>query len=169
MKELKRKTFLTICGILTGILLVSLVLINIQGYNRERESIVHNLRMLDDGGVLGHGPFELQRGRQTPERLSSTLVNLLLFAVMLLLPLSGILLSKHLFVFLPASGLSFAARTTHLLCSYWGFALMGLHLGQHVEQMLGGRKKHRAVMAIGAKVESIRVNSLSTPEEKRRR
>ena len=67
MKELKRKTFLTICGILTGILLVSLVLINIQGYNRERESIVRNLRMLDDGGVLGHGPFELQRGRQTPE------------------------------------------------------------------------------------------------------
>ncbi len=65
MKELKQKTFLTVCGILTAILMVSLALINLQNYNREWESIRRNLRMLDDGGFFGHGPFELQKGRQT--------------------------------------------------------------------------------------------------------
>ena len=67
MKELKQKTFLTIFFILTAILLVSLMMINIQGYNRERESILHNLRMLDDGNALGHGPFELERDKQAFE------------------------------------------------------------------------------------------------------
>ncbi|MCR5250564.1 MAG: HAMP domain-containing histidine kinase [Lachnospiraceae bacterium] len=69
MKELKKKTFLTICGILTVILIISLALINIQNYNRERENIVRILRVFDDpenpAGRLG--PFELQRGKQAPD------------------------------------------------------------------------------------------------------
>ncbi len=56
MKELKRKTFLTILGILTGILIVSLAMINLQNYNREREGILRNLRMLDERNMPGRGP-----------------------------------------------------------------------------------------------------------------
>lgn len=75
------------------------------------------------------------KGKQSPERIFKTAVNLLLFAVMILLPLSGIMMSKHLYTFLPTAGLSSAARTVHLLSSYWGFVLMSLHLGQHIDRM----------------------------------
>jgi len=87
----------------------------------------------------------LFRGRQTPERLFSTAVTLLLCAVMILLPLSGIAMSRHLFTFLPAGGLAAPARTVHLLASHWGLALMGVHLGQHADSMLAGAKRRRGV------------------------
>ena len=77
----------------------------------------------------------LFRGRYSPYRAFMTGVNLLLFVVMICLPLSGIMMSKHLFKFLPTDGLSATARTVHLLASYWGFALMNLHLGLHMDAM----------------------------------
>ena len=86
--------------------------------------------------ILNHAWFKgLFRGRYSPYRVFSTAVSLLLCAVMVCLPLSGIMMSKHLFRFLPTKGLSAAARTVHLLCSYWGFVLMSLHLGLHLKQM----------------------------------
>ena len=81
----------------------------------------------------------LFRGRYSPYRAFVTAVDLLLCVVMICLPLIGIMMSKHLFKFLPTQGLSATARTAHLLLSYWGFALMSLHLGLHVDSML--RKK----------------------------
>ena len=48
MKELRKKTFLTIFAILSLILLTGLVIVNAQNYNRERESIKKNLNVLDD-------------------------------------------------------------------------------------------------------------------------
>ena len=36
------------------------------------------------------------KGKQTPVRMLGTVVNLLLFAIMICLPISGIVLSKHL-------------------------------------------------------------------------
>ncbi|MBQ3789443.1 MAG: HAMP domain-containing histidine kinase [Lachnospiraceae bacterium] len=62
MKELRQKTFWTILGILTAILIVSLALINLQNYQRERESILRNLRMFDDTGRPDRnpGPFEIR-------------------------------------------------------------------------------------------------------------
>ena len=80
------------------------------------------------------------RGRQSPARVFRTAVDLLLFAVMLLLPLSGIMLSKHLYTWLPTDGLAATARTVHLLASYWGFALMSLHLGLHLGRFLPRRR-----------------------------
>ncbi len=83
----------------------------------------------------------LFRGRYSPYRVFSTAVNLLLCVVMICLPLSGIMMSKHLFMSLPTAGLSATARTVHLLLSYWGFALMSLHLGLHVDAMLKKKPK----------------------------
>ena len=51
---------------------------------------------------------------------------------MICLPVSGILMSKHLFRFLPSFGISSISRTVHLLLSYWGFLLMSMHLGLHM-------------------------------------
>lgn len=50
MKKLGRKVFLTIFGILTFFLIVSLVLINVMSYRRELESVRKNLNIIDDRG-----------------------------------------------------------------------------------------------------------------------
>lgn len=84
------------------------------------------------------------KGKQSPARVLNTVVNLLLFAVMIFLPLSGIVMSKHLYTFLPTDGPSAVARTVHLLLSYWGFALMSFHLGLHADMWLGRLKKKKA-------------------------
>lgn len=67
-----------------------------------------------------------------------------MFAVMILLPVSGIVMSKHLYTFLPKDGLSAIARTAHLLLSYWGFALLSMHLGLHTDIWLNRLKKKKA-------------------------
>ena len=84
------------------------------------------------------------KGKQTPARIVNTALNIILFAVMILLPVSGIVMSKHLYTFLPTDGLSAVARTAHLLLSYWGFALMSLHLGMHADIWLNRLKKKKA-------------------------
>ena len=71
------------------------------------------------------------RGRYTPYRVFQLTVNILLLAAMLLLMVSGIMLSNHVFDFLGIGfGASFA-RLAHLAASHWGFVLMALHLGMH--------------------------------------
>ena len=88
------------------------------------------------------------KGRQTAVRIVNTVLNIILFAVMILLPVSGIVMSKHLYTFLPTSGLSAIARTTHLLLSYWGFVLMSLHLGFHADVWLSRLKRKKAAFII---------------------
>lgn len=83
-------------------------------------------------------------GKQSPQRALNAVINILLFAVMILLPVSGIVISKYLYTFLPTEGLSAIARTVHLLLSYWGFALMSLHLGLHADIWLAGLKSKKA-------------------------
>ena len=47
------------------------------------------------------------------------------------LMVSGIILSKEVFAFLPISGGTSFARTLHMVCAYWGFCLMSIHIGIH--------------------------------------
>ena len=84
------------------------------------------------------------KGKQTPARIVNTALNIILFVVMIALPVSGIVMSKHLYTFLPTEGLSAVARTAHMLLSYWGFALMSLHLGFHADIWLNPLKKKKA-------------------------
>lgn len=73
----------------------------------------------------------IAKGRYSPFRILQTIINVLLTLVMLGLMTSGIMLSKHAFVFLDIQqGMAFA-RTLHMLCAYWGFAIMSMHLGTH--------------------------------------
>ena len=72
----------------------------------------------------------LFKGRYTPLRIYITGINFLLLIVMFLQPISGFLLSKHIFHFSGFGGISFA-RTVHLLLAYWGFILMSIHVGNH--------------------------------------
>lgn len=83
----------------------------------------------------------LFKGKYTPYRVIQTAVNLLVLLSMLGQIVSGILLSQHIFTFLPVSGHASFARKLHLLGAYWGFLLMSLHLGLHWNMVMGMTRK----------------------------
>ena len=60
---------------------------------------------------------------------------------MLGLIVSGILLSNHVFAFLPIRGGMAFARSLHMAASFWGFLLMALHLGLHWSTILAAARK----------------------------
>ncbi len=74
----------------------------------------------------------LFKGKYSASRIFWTVVNALLFIFMILQPVSGILMSKHLYTFLPALPVSAEARGIHMLLAYWGFVLMCIHAGTHM-------------------------------------
>lgn len=78
----------------------------------------------------------LGRGRYSPRRVFQTAVDLLLLVFMVAQPVTGILMSKHLYAFLPTAKLSAAARAIHLPLANWGFVLMCVHAGTHLEKLL---------------------------------
>ena len=84
----------------------------------------------------------LIRGRYTPRRVFQTAVDLLLLVFMIAQPVTGILMSKHLYSFLPTANLSATVRAIHLPLANWGFVLMCMHAGTHLEKPL--RKLSRA-------------------------
>ena len=73
----------------------------------------------------------LCKGRYSAVRLLGTVTDLLLLADMIALPVSGIMMSRHVFTFLNAGSGMALARTVHLLASYWGLVLMSFHAGLH--------------------------------------
>lgn len=73
----------------------------------------------------------LGRGRCTAYRTVQTVLAALCLLAMLGLMVSGIILSRHVFSLLHIRGWSAAARQVHMVCSFWGFVLMSLHLGLH--------------------------------------
>lgn len=83
----------------------------------------------------------LLKGKYTPFRIWQTLLVLLVLVSMIGSMTSGIILSEYAFDFLSIRGGRSWARTVHLLCSYWGFVVMSLHLGLHWSMMAGMAKK----------------------------
>ena len=73
----------------------------------------------------------LCKGKYNGQRVLQTAVDVLLLGDMLALMFSGIRLSRYVFTFLPGLGSAATARRLHMLASYWGLVLMGLHLGLH--------------------------------------
>lgn len=79
----------------------------------------------------------LFRGKYNTVRIFGTVLNFAVLAAILSLGYSGIVMSRHLFAFLPISRGMAVARAMHLSGSYWGFVLMSLHLGFHWGMILG--------------------------------
>lgn len=77
------------------------------------------------------------RGKYTSVRVLQMIINIVLFLSMLGLMISGIILSREIFVFLPISGGIAFARSLHIVSAFWGFVLMALHLGLHWNMILG--------------------------------
>ena len=70
-------------------------------------------------------------------RVLQTAVNTLVLLCMLGLMVSGVILSREVFAFLPIQGGMGFARILHMLASYWGFVLMSVHLGLHWGMVMG--------------------------------
>lgn len=85
----------------------------------------------------------LFKGRYSPDRVFRTVINALLFAFMILQPVSGILMSKHLYTFLPSLPLSARARSVHMLLAYWGYVLLSVHAGTHLTAPLTKLRRNR--------------------------
>ena len=78
----------------------------------------------------------LFKGKYTAFRTAQTALSVLIMLSVLGSAVSGIMMSRHVFRFLNITvGASFA-RTLHMICAYWGFALMSLHLGFHWQMMI---------------------------------
>lgn len=90
----------------------------------------------------------LFRGQYSPQRVFQTTLNISLLLFMIVQPLCGILMSKHLFAYLPTAGMASVARTIHLPLAYWGFVLMSLHAGTHLRSMLPKGKGRRTAIVI---------------------
>ena len=75
------------------------------------------------------------KGTYSVYRTVTTALDILLLPGMLLLPVSGILMSRHLFRFFRIPGTAALARTLHLVLSYWCFVLMSVHVGLHAEMI----------------------------------
>ncbi len=82
------------------------------------------------------------RGRYNAVRIIQTTLAGLIFLCMIGSMISGIILSRYVFAFLPAHGGYELAGQLHILCAYWGFVLMSLHLGIHWNMMLSIARKN---------------------------
>lgn len=86
------------------------------------------------------------RGKYHVRRICQTILVLVILLCMLGSMISGMILSQYVFAGLDIHrGLEWA-RTVHMLSSYWGFILMGIHLGFHWNIMIAmvGKKVPKA-------------------------
>ncbi len=105
---------------------------------------------------LGHHILNIQwckhicKGKYTAFRVFQTLIAALLLLCMIGLAYSGVILSRHVFSALPIHGGRSLARTLHMLCSYWCFALMSIHLGLHWSMIVGivGKGRNKSAIRI---------------------
>lgn len=83
----------------------------------------------------------LPKGRYTGFCILQVIVNVLVFICMIGLMVSGIIMSREVFAFLPIEGGMGFARILHMLAAYWGFILMSIHLGLHWGMIMGMVRK----------------------------
>lgn len=85
----------------------------------------------------------LFKGRYSGFRILQTVINFSVLLCMLGLMVSGIIMSRDVFSFLPIDGGMGFARILHMVAAYWGFLLMSAHLGLHWGMIMGMVRKLR--------------------------
>lgn len=80
------------------------------------------------------------KGKYNARRITQSLLVLLILLCMLGSMISGIIISRYAFVSLNIQNGAATARSMHMLCAYWGFIFMSLHLGFHWNMMIAMAK-----------------------------
>jgi len=83
----------------------------------------------------------LLKGKYTPFRIFWLILDLSIILAIIGLMVSGIIMSRYLFTFLPVKGGKSFARTLHMISAYWGFILMSFHARLHTNMMLAAIRK----------------------------
>lgn len=81
------------------------------------------------------------KGNYTPMRIVQTFLAAAALLAMAGSMVSGVILSRHVFSFLPIQGGRSFARNLHMVSAYWGLVVLSLHLGIHWGMMMGMAKK----------------------------
>lgn len=137
VKIVKKRTWKVVIDIAMVICLPVLMAYQLVGeVLHEWVGMVMFVLFLVHQGVNAGWHKNLFKGKWNSMRIVGNGLNLLLILIMTVLPISGMMQSKHLFLFLPFHGEETFARTAHLLASYWGFVLISLHLGLHWNMMV---------------------------------
>ena len=84
----------------------------------------------------------INKGQWTILRIWQTALVVWIFVTMIGSMISGILLSRTVFVFLSVPAGQSVARKVHMICAYWGLVGMSLHLGFHWNMMLSIVEKY---------------------------
>ena len=100
-----------------------------------------NVRLVR-GAPCFEPPMDSSCAAGAPLRIAQTALAGLIFLCMVGSMISGIVLSRHVFAFLPRHGGYELAGKLHILCAFWGFVLMSLHLGMHWNMLLTMARKH---------------------------
>lgn len=82
------------------------------------------------------------KGKYSSIRSFQTILDVILFILMIGSMISGIILSRHVFTILPIHGGRSFARVLHMLCAYWGFICMSIHIGLHWNMIFQMIKRH---------------------------
>jgi hypothetical protein len=80
-------------------------------------------------------------GRYTAFRAFRLINDISLFFLIIGIMVSGISMSRYALASLPDIISISSARTLHMLCAYWGFVLMSLHIGLHANMLMGMMRK----------------------------
>lgn len=88
------------------------------------------------------------KGKYTPARTISTVINIALLAAMLCCMVSSVLVSGKIFAFLNLGGARIG-RSLHFVSTAWAFVLMSLHMGLHLTPLTNKLKKHRRLLRAG--------------------
>lgn len=83
----------------------------------------------------------LFKGKYTAIRIIQTVLVATVLICMLGSMISGVMLSRYAFAFLPINAGHSFARMLHMLSAYWGLVFMSLHLGVHWGMIMGIAKK----------------------------
>lgn len=75
------------------------------------------------------------KGKYTSYRVFQIIINILLFISMIGIIVSSIIISSNIFSFLNLKT-TMLARNIHMISTSWGFILMGIHLGLHLNIVL---------------------------------
>ena len=92
----------------------------------------------------------IPRGRYNVRRTFQTILDLLLLVFMVLQPVSGVLMSRHLYTFIQIPGISSMMRQIHMALAYWGFVLMSIHAGTHLQPMFRKLIEKKSAIRIGS-------------------
>ena len=118
-------------------LLMTILLFMLNGYQFYSESLHEWLGVMIFICFILHNALNfnwyktIRKGRYSKVRIIYLIINFLVFICMLMQMYSGIVMSRHVFSFLNLHGSISFVRRMHILGAYWGFLLIGVHLGMH--------------------------------------